>query len=93
MNGQGTDLVWLFYDAMLKSTKPLDTTNKVRTYFMNVQRVKEAKEKNGTTQIYFRYKNVNYFKHENTLPHTWPNYPRKAQAPTTKLTTEITSEP
>ena len=36
---------------------------------------------------------MQYFKHENTLPHTWPNYSRKAQAPTTKLKTEITSEP
>ena len=60
---------------------------------MNVQRVKEAKAKNGTTQIYFRYKNVNYFKHKNTLSHTWPNYPHNAQVPTTKLKTEITSEP
>ena len=51
---------------------------------MNVQRVKEAKEKNGTTQIYFRYKNVNYFKHEDTLPHTWPNYRTNLQQPTTK---------
>ena len=73
MNGQSTDLIWLFYCAIPKPTKTSDTANKVRTYLMNVQRVKIAQTKNGTTQIYFRYKNVNYFKHEDTLPHTWPN--------------------
>jgi len=36
---------------------------------------------------------VQYFKHENTLPHTWPNYPLNAQVPTKKLKAEITSEP
>ncbi len=28
---------------------------------------------------------MQYFKHENTLPHTWPNYPHKAQAPYNKI--------
>ena len=61
-------------------------------FLMNVQSKKLAIKKNGTAQIYFKYKNVNYFKSKNTLPHTWPNYPLNAQVPTTKLKTESTSE-
>jgi hypothetical protein len=63
------------------STKPFERkTLKLNYSFEN----KRTHDMNGQrTDLTLDILTVQYFKHKNTLPHTWPNYRTNLQQPTT----------